>query len=155
MTEKIDAVKITEEIKALLDSLLKASSLEIRVSLKEAGTDLHFDLDGNDCDILLEDGASLLYAFNHLVNQIFYRRLGKGRNIVLDCLRYRAERELELVLMAEKAAEQARTTGRKLVLQPMNAAERRIIHLRLADEKGIRTESEGFGQNRRISIFPA
>lgn len=147
--------KTAEDIKDMLNGLLNVSGLDIQVVLKKDGEDIHLDLEGGDSEMLLTDGASLLYAFNHLINQIYYRRLGRGRNIVLDCMSYRAERELELVLMADKAAEQARTTGRKLVLQPMNSAERRIIHLRLADEEGVRTESEGFGQNRRISILPA
>ncbi len=155
MTEKKDPVNLAKEIEDHLNSLFEASSLEIQGILKEADNDIFFDLKGNDSEALLTDGASLLYAFNHLVNQIYFRRLGRGRNVVLDCLNYRADKELELTLMADKAAEQTRITGRKLVLQPMNSAERRIIHLRLAEKDGIRTESEGFGQNRRISILPA
>jgi len=155
MAEKKDPVNLAKEIEDYLNSLFEVSSLEIRGILKEADNDISFDLNGNDSESLLADGASLLYAFNHLINQIYFRRLGRGRNVVLDCLNYRADKELELTLMADKAAEQARTTGRKLVLQPMNSAERRIIHLRLAEKDGIRTESEGFGQNRRISILPA
>ena len=155
MTEIIDSANLTKEIEDHLNNLFEASSLEIKCVLKEAETDVYFDLKGNDCEAFLTDGASLLYAYNHLINQIYFRRLGRGRNVVLDCLNYRADKELELTLMADKAAEETQTTGRKLVLQPMNAAERRIIHLRLADKDGIRTESEGFGQNRRISILPA
>ncbi len=155
MTDKNDSVKIAEEIEERLKGLFEASGFEIKVNLVEAGNDISFNLEGEDSELMLTDGASLLYAFNHLINQMYFRRLGRGRNIILDSQNYRADRELELVLMADKAAEQARTTGRKLVLQPMNSAERRIIHLRLAEENGIRTESEGFGQNRRISIFPA
>ena len=155
MTEIIDTANLAKEIEDQLNSLFESSSLEIKCVLKEAETDVYFDLNGNDSEALLTDGASLLYAFNHLVNQIYFRRLGRGRNVVLDCLNYRADKELELTMMADKAAEETKTTGHKLVLQPMNAAERRIIHLRLADKEGIKTESEGFGQNRRISILPA
>ncbi len=155
MTETQNPVNITAEIEAQLISLFKAASLEIQPVLRESDNDdIHFDLKGKDSELMLMEGASLLYAFNHLINQIYFKRLGRGRNIVFDCMNYLADRELELELMADVAAEQAHTTGRKLVLQPMNAAERRIIHLRLAEKEGIRTESEGFGQNRRISIMP-
>ena len=154
MTDKNEPVGITEEIENMLNSLLAVSSFNVQAVLKEAGNDILFALEGEDSELMLEDGASLLYAFNHLINQIYFRRLGRGRNIVIDCLNYRSDRELELILMADKAAEQALATGRKLVLQPMNSSERRIIHMRLAEEDGIRTESEGFGQNRRISILP-
>ncbi len=154
MTEKQNPGSLTEEIEAQLKSLFKAASLDIEAVLIEDAENISFDLRGKDSEMLLTDGASLLYAFNHLLNQIYFRRLGRGRNIVFDCMNYRADRELELELMADVAAEQARTTRRKLVLQPMNAAERRIIHMRLAEKEGIRTESEGFGQNRRISILP-
>ena len=154
MIEAKDTVNLTKEIEDHLNSLFEASSLELRSRMKEADNDIHFDLEGKDTESLLTDGAGLLYAFNHLINQIYFRRLGRGRNVVLDCLNYRSDKELELALMADKAAEQTRATGTKIVLQPMNAAERRIIHLRLADKDGIKTESEGFGQNRRISISP-
>lgn len=154
MTEINEPVGITEEIENMLNSLLAASSFNIQAVLKESGNDIHFDIEGEDEEQMLMDGASLLYAFNHLINQIYFRRLGRGRNIVIDCLNYRSDRELELLLMADKAAEQALATGRKLVLQPMNSAERRIIHMRLAEEDGIRTESEGTGLNRRVSILP-
>lgn len=154
MTEKQNPGNLTEEIEAQLKSLFKAASLEIDAVLTEDAENIQFDLRGKDSEMLLTDGASLLYAFNYLLNQIYFRRLGRGRNIVFDCMNYRSDRELELELMADVAAEQARTTRRKLVLQPMNAAERRIIHMRLAEKEGVRTESEGFGQNRRISILP-
>lgn len=154
MTEKQNPGNLTEEIEAQLKSLFKAASLEIDAVLTEDAANIQFDLRGKDSEMLLTDGASLLYAFNYLLNQIYFRRLGRGRNIVFDCMNYRSDRELELELMADVAAEQARTTRRKLVLQPMNAAERRIIHMRLAEKEGVRTESEGFGQNRRISILP-
>jgi spoIIIJ-associated protein len=154
MTEKQNQGNLTEEIEAQLNSLFEAASLDIEAVLIEDAENIEYDLRGKDSEMLLTDGASLLYAFNHLLNQIYFRRLGRGRNIVFDCMNYRSDRELELKLMADVAAEQARTTRRKLVLQPMNAAERRIIHMRLAEKEGIRTESEGFGQNRRISILP-
>jgi spoIIIJ-associated protein len=57
--------------------------------------------------------------------------------------------------MAQKAAERVRVTKVPFLFDPMNAQDRRIIHTALVDIEGIRTESEGEGQMRRVRVFPA
>ena len=117
--------------------------------------DLSAGLPGQDEGLFLSDNARLLYAVNHLLNQIFYRQSKDGCNFFLDCNNYRRDRTLELELLAEKAAERARLTGTGVSLQPMPSSERRIIHLALADLEDVRTESEGSGWHRRVLIIPS
>ena len=76
------------------------------------------------------------------------------KRVVVDCEQYREKREETLNGLAEKLADKAVRTGRKIQLEPMNPFERRIIHTALADNKDVKTESEGKEPNRYIVIVP-
>ena len=106
---------------------------------------------GRDDSILLGRNAEVLHALEYLCNKVFEKR---GRKILLDCNGYRETRAEELRLMALTAAENVKRSGRAFKLSPMTPDERRIVHLAIADDAGIRTESEGFGENRKVVIYP-
>jgi spoIIIJ-associated protein len=74
---------------------------------------------------------------------------------VLDSGNYRARREKELRLMAEKAAERVRTTRIPFSFDPMSPNERRIVHLALGEDQSVKTESRGNGVDRKVTIYPA
>lgn len=74
--------------------------------------------------------------------------------LVVDCEGYRGKREETLKNLALKLAAKAVKTGKKVVLEPMNPFERRIIHSTLADFEGVKTASEGKEPNRYIAIIP-
>ena len=106
---------------------------------------------GHDDSILLARNAEVLHAIEYLCNKVFEKR---GRKIILDCNGYREIRAEELRLMALTAAESVKRSGRPFKLSPMPPDERRIVHLAIADDGQIRTESEGFGENRKVVIYP-
>lgn len=138
-----------------LENLLETARLDVRVQNEQPGDEgLMLELHGADNGLVLGNNARVLYALEHLVNQVVHHRGGDYLKITLDCNGYRSTRVLELQLMARKAAERVRTTGVSFSLQPMPAAERRVIHLTLAEEAGIRTESSGLGLNRHVVILP-
>ncbi len=105
--------------------------------------------------MVVSNNGRLLYAINHLLNRAFYERSPHQCNFVVECNDYRATREAELEELAQTAAETVKVSGDLLPLDPMPASERRVIHLALAQEPGIRTESEGAGMQRRVVILPA
>lgn len=153
--EKLGTTEIADRAGEFVTGLIDQCGLLLttQVSVEEDDT-IRIELAGEDSGLVLGDSARLLYAINHLVNQIFYRQARNGCSFILDCEDYRSDRTVELELMARKAAERVRKTGRAVVLQPMPSSERRIIHLALAEEPGIRTESEGSGRYRHIQIVP-
>jgi spoIIIJ-associated protein len=106
---------------------------------------------GRDDSMLLARNAEVLHAIEYLCNKVFEKR---GRKIILDCNGYREIRAEELRLMALTAAESVKRSGRPFKLSPMTPDERRIVHLAIADDGQIRTESEGFGENRKVVIYP-
>lgn len=150
---KVDNNEILASSEIFLRNLLERMGLELSF---ESGLDsdlISFRLSGHDSELVLANNARFLYAVNHLLNQIYYRKSLTGCNFWVDCNGYRTDRDGELRLLAGTAAEQVRLTGREFVFQSLPAAERRIIHLSLADEPGVRTESEGTGPNRRVIIY--
>ncbi len=153
--EKAEAQVLLERTEGFVRELIELSGLDLDVDSEIEGRLIAIELSGEDESLLLADNARLLYAINHLVNQVFYRQAGREYSFLVDCGNYRNERVAELELLAEKAAEKVRVSGSKVILQPMPSGERRIIHLALADEPDVRTESEGSGRYRRVQIVPA
>lgn len=150
---KVDNSEILASSETFLTNLLERLDLELSFESGLDGDLISFRLSGHDSELVLANNARFLYAVNHLLNQIYYRKSLTGCSFWVDCNGYRTDRDGELRLLAGTAAEQVRLTGREFVLQSLPAAERRIIHLSLADEPGVRTESEGTGPNRRVVIY--
>jgi spoIIIJ-associated protein len=113
------------------------------------------DFSGPDADLLLEMNATLLHAFEHVLLKAIRLDDDHLRRIAFDCKEWRRTRIGELQLMAQVAAERAIDTGQPFTLNPMNARERRIIHLALKDRPQVQTQSEGMGPERKVVIFPA
>ena len=146
---------LVENAGEFLGRLLKQSLLDLDFLCELKESVIQVRLHGDDTGIVLSNNARVLYAINHLLNQIFFRQSLDGCSFVVDCNDYRVTRELELQLLAKKAAENVKLSRRPLPLQPMPANERRVVHLALAEEPGIKTMSGGGGEHRRVVILPA
>ena len=122
-----------------------------------AGSDAEVlaDLDGKDKEILLERGAEVLKAFEHLAFRALRLEPAYHEKIHIDSGGYRALRFEELRMTARVAAERVQTSHQPFRLNPMSSRERRIVHLALKDMSGIRTESMGVGEERQVVIHPA
>jgi spoIIIJ-associated protein len=119
----------------------------------EAGGPI-IDLTGEDSGLLIGRRGQTLQALQFIVNLIVRQRFGEDIRVVLDVERYRQRREASLQDMAAKVAARVVQTGRSITLEPMSAADRRIIHLSLANHQGVTTESVGFGEERKVTIIP-
>lgn len=112
------------------------------------------DIRGSDLSILIGRKAETLNALQYITNLIIGRHLEKWVPLQIDVEGYRARREAALRNLAERMAEQARSTGRRQVLEPMPAAERRLVHLALRGDDTVITESIGDEPNRKVTIAP-
>lgn len=111
--------------------------------------------DGPDKDLLLERGAELLLALEYLAVRSLRLEPPFFDRIRFDSGDFRALRIAELMLSAKVAAQRVRETNQPFRLNPMAPRERRIVHLALKDLAGIRTSSEGVGEERQVVIMPA
>lgn len=113
------------------------------------------DLTGEDSGLLIGRRGQTLQALQFVVNMISRKELGESVRVVLDVEHYRQRREESLRDMATKVASRVAQTGRSITLEPMSAADRRMVHVALADYQGVRTESGGLGDDRKVTIFPS
>lgn len=135
-----------------LNAVFGGAAFNLRAATKETADGCLLNIEGADASLLLNEGGELLEALQHLLNQIFGRTLERGERIVCDVEDFRATREAELRAMARHAAERVRASGGVFTFGPMNSNERRVIHLVLAEEADLQTESIGEGAARRLKV---
>ncbi len=112
------------------------------------------DINGRDLSILIGRRAATLNALQYISRLIVSKELGRSILLILDVEGYRARRERQLRRLARQMAEQAITTGRRQMLEPMPANERRIVHMELRENPDITTESFGEEPRRKVTISP-
>jgi spoIIIJ-associated protein len=144
------------EVQEFVEELIDYSSLDLRASVEETDDNgIVVEFQGFDLPLLLGHSAELLDAMQYITRRVFADEVADGAQIDFDASGYREARQHELELMAQKAAEKVKVSKVPFVFDPMNAQDRRIIHNALVDLSGVRTESEGDGQTRRVKILPA
>jgi spoIIIJ-associated protein len=89
----------------------------------------------------------------YLLALIVSKEAGHWVQVIVDVEGYRARRERQLRQLARRMADQALRTGKRQMLEPMSASERRIVHLELRDHAEVKTESVGEEPNRKVSII--
>ncbi len=141
-----------EKAGEFLQSVFDGAGIKLRVSVNENPNECVLNMDGPDADLLQFEGGELLEAMQHLANQVFGRSLPQGQRLFCDVHSFRATREAELRAMAQHAAERVKSTGAEFLFAPMNANERRIIHLELAESDELSTESIGEGSERKLRV---
>jgi spoIIIJ-associated protein len=148
--------ELRAQVEEFVADLLDKSLLDLRaeVTLTEDDGVLAV-FDGFDLPLLLGHNAELLDAMQYITRRVFAREVADGAQIDFDASGYRDARRHELELMAQKAADRVKTSRVPFIFDPMSAQDRRIIHTALYDFEGVRTESEGDGQVRRVKILPA
>jgi spoIIIJ-associated protein len=117
----------------------------------EAGDagEIAVDVRGPDRSVLIARDAEVLGAFEHLV-----RRMVRHQTeiVALDSEGYRANRVSTLRRRAAAAAAEVRRSGEPVLLEPLSAAERRVVHLAIQEEAGVASQSEGEGERKRIRV---
>ncbi len=112
------------------------------------------DIQGDDLSILIGRKSETLNALQYISSLIVSKELGKWVPMMIDVQGYRKRRDRQLRQLGRKMAEQAIQTGRRQVLEPMPANERRVIHLELRNHAEVITESMGEEPYRKVTISP-
>gem|GEM_PF-542839 len=118
-------------------------------------TELLAEVSGGDAGRLIGKGGRTLAALEQIVNAVVNRAGEEPIRINVDVGGYKRRRDERLTKQARAAADQVRKLGEPVELEPMSAAERRIIHMAVADDPDIRSESAGEGRDRRVVLHLA
>jgi spoIIIJ-associated protein len=114
---------------------------------------VNVDITGQDLSILIGRQAETLNALQYIAGLMVSKEVGRSLTLVIDVQGYRKRREQQLRQLARRMADQAIKTGRRQVLEPMPANERRIIHIELRDHPQVTTESIGEDPRRKVTIL--
>jgi len=144
VTELLDKMKVRAKVTASYRAAEDESDEEVVL----------INVEGNDLSILIGRRSETLNALQYISSLIICKRLDRWIPLMIDVQGYRTRRERQLRQIAQRMAEQAIHTGRRQVLEPMPANERRLIHLELRDHPEVDTESVGEEPNRKVTIFP-
>ncbi len=153
--DKKEAMEAAEvKGRAFLAKIFDEMKLDVVIDVQEKGGYLVFDLQGENLGILIGRRGDTLDALQFLLNLVINEKNSAKVKGIIDIENYRAKREDTLVGLSYKLAAKARKTGQKVVLEPMNPQERRIIHMALQNDKRVTTYSEGEEPYRKVVIEP-
>jgi len=141
--------KTAEELLNFLEIVKPKLSLE-----KDQEGVFHLNIKTEDSGILIGYHGENVYALQLLLSLIVYKKLGKWQRIVVDVGGWREKREEQLKRMALAAAQRVKFSQESVVIPYLNAAERRVIHLALANNPDVTTRSEGEGRERKLVVEP-
>lgn len=154
--EEKQNLKLTKTVvEELLERMRVKAKIEPRYVEPEDEKDrrvILVDIQGNDLSILIGRRSETLNALQYIGSLIVSKEAGKWVPMMIDVQGYRERRNRQLRQLGRRMAEQALQTGRRQVLEPMPANERRIIHLELRDHPQVFTESTGEEPYRKVTI---
>lgn len=148
-----DQEKILKDIAGKLSYYLGQKS-KVDFSEPEDGALTRVNLTVPDPSWLAGDDGGNLIALQHLIRILFRKQVGMAARLVLDINNCRLERQKYLSTLALDMAQKVVTENRLVILKPMNSYERRVVHLALAPDQRVATESLGEAEERRVIIKP-
>jgi spoIIIJ-associated protein len=159
---KYSAAKIAPRIDAFLRAVTKSAGFRLSFEVADAQSphpefenpEVVVRFSGPDVELILNNRAELLLALEHLTMEMLGMPPEDHARLCFDANDYRLLRMEELRLSAAAAADKVRHTAVPFTFNPMTSRERRIIHLALRDESGVRSESIGVGSHRQVVVYP-
>lgn len=122
---------------------LEALGLHLEVAVTDTPDGMRVELSGDEGEVLLRRRAEALDALQHIVNTAFRRELDHGHTLVVDCLDYRRTKDAELRQMTRFIMERVKSSGSPQELGPLNPYARRLVHLTVAEDPQMSSESIG------------
>ena len=151
--ENLDPESPAGIAKAFLGELTKLMGVDVTIDMgTDAEGNVYGFINGDTLGILIGRRGETLDALQYLTSLKVNRGRDSYTRVTLDTENYRAKREDALIRLANRMANRALRTGRKVSLEPMNPYERRIIHFALQQNEGVTTHSEGDEPNRHVVI---
>ena len=134
---------LTKQIADFVQSVVSAMGVVLTVKIEESPEGTRINLEGEDGGVLIRRGGEGLQALQHVVATAFRRQLGDDTRVVVDCNGFRREKDAEIKQIARFMAEKARSSGMAQEMGPLNPYERRIVHIAIAEDPTVSSESIG------------
>jgi spoIIIJ-associated protein len=159
MTEEKPKTEVKDLIQSLIKETLEKMSfiaeVETRTDMVNETETLIFNIKTSDSNFLIGQYGVNLQSLQHIIRLLVRKKVDEKINFLIDVNNYRQEKNSSVEKLARETAEECLRENREVLLRPMAPYERRIVHLELAKNKEVTTESIGEGENRRVLIRPA
>lgn len=157
--KKVEIEVITKEdvinfIRDYLKNLIEHMGLTANIEVKKREDSVIFTIYADNNAILIGKNGRTLESLTTIVKQTVHKEIGTYFNMTIDIGEYKVQQQKRLESLAKRVAREVGKTKIEAKLDPMNSYERRIIHTLLADNKKVKTESEGQEPNRYVVIKP-
>jgi len=146
------STELKTQVAAFLEDLTKAMGLPLAAVATDTDDGFRVDLEGEGAETLLWQRGEPLRALQHLVSTAFRRQLADDVRVLVDCQHFRRDKDVELKQLARFLVDKARTSGVPQEIGPLNAYERRIVHLAVAELPGASSESIGDASVKTVVI---
>jgi spoIIIJ-associated protein len=150
---KHDEELLSSGIQAL-QKIIDGITLGATIDLIQKRNKLIFSISGGDSGVLIGKRGQTLEAIQYLLEKMINKKSTNRVRVLVDVEGYLDKRKSNLEVMASRMAEKAKRTKKPVTIGQMNAHDRRIVHIHLKDESGVRTQSLGEGYYRKLMIFP-
>lgn len=145
---------VAELAEKALEKLVTFIVEDATVTVHDEPDTLRLNIAGNNSALLIGKHGRTLDALQYLVQKIVQKANKSKKRIVVDVEGYRDRRKASLTQLALRLAEKVKRSGKPATISPMNAYDRRIVHVTLKDESKVRTQSMGSGALRKLVIYP-
>jgi spoIIIJ-associated protein len=151
--EPVEESDDAREAREVVETIVDALGVHARVDVRDDGETVTVTCSGSDLGLLIGKHGQTIDAMQYLANAIARKRPG-AKDVVVDAAGYRSRRRATLEAMAVRSAQEALRTNAPVELEPMTNVDRKVIHLRLKEFRGVTTESSGSEPNRYVVIRP-
>ncbi len=153
-TREVDVQEQADVAREFLLGLLDVFGLEGEVSVRLDDDVILVDINGGQTEALIGDKAAIMYAIHELTRTVVQRKTMANARLRLDIGGYAERRREALGVYATRLAEKVLEDGGEIMLEPMNPADRKVVHDAITDIEGVRTFSEGDEPRRSVVIAP-
>lgn len=140
--------------KETLETILDLIPMDTRVNARRVDGNITLEIEGDSSGLLIGRRGRTLDALQYIVNKIVNKALERKVRVVIDSERYRRRRSDSLRQLALRMGEKAKRINKPVTTNPMNPADRRIVHLALKDDDQLDTRSRGEGLMKKVVIIP-
>jgi spoIIIJ-associated protein len=147
-----DESELAARVRSVLERVTTALGVPCRVEITDEDGTITATCDGDELGLLIGKHGATIDAVQTLAGAIASRDADQRVGVVVDAAGYRDRRRRTLEAVAVRSAEEALREGTRIELDPMSAAERRLVHERLKDYDGVSTVSEGDEPNRYVVV---
>lgn len=141
-----------EQVAEFVTKVVKQMGLGLEARVETTADGTRINLEGEGAETLLARRGEGLQALQHIVDSAFRRQLGEQKRVLIDCMDFRRGKDNELKGMAKVLAAKARDSGVEQSIGPLNAYERRLVHLAVAEVPGVTSESIGDAAVKTVTI---